>query len=61
MYFSNIQNYVLLVKAKLGGGGASKKSTTKGVEYDAMGTKWNKAMWDNMESKNKCWISLKIY
>ena len=39
------------VKAKLGGGGASKKSTTKGVEYDAMGTKWNKAMWDNMESK----------
>ena len=38
------------VKGKLGIG---KKGPggAKGVEYDAMGSKWNKAMWDNMESK----------
>ena len=42
MYFS--------VKGKLGIG---KKGPggAKGVEYDAMGSKWNKAMWDNMESE----------
>ena len=40
-------------KASGGGGGGGKKGSanTKGVEYDAMGTKWNKSMWDNMESK----------
>ena len=38
---------------KASGGGSGKKGSanTKGVEYDAMGTKWNKSMWDNMESK----------
>ena len=31
----------------------SKKGTvaSKGIEHDAMGLKWNKTMWDNMESK----------
>ena len=33
------------------GGGKKGSANTKGVEYDAMGTKWNKSMWDNMESK----------
>ena len=41
---------IFSVKGKLGIG---KKGPggAKGVEYDAMGSKWNKAMWDNMESK----------
>ena len=47
----------LVFKGKLGmpgakkGGGAGPSTPSKGVTYDAMGTKWNKAMWDNMESK----------
>ena len=55
MYFS--------VKGKLGIG---KKGPggAKGVEYDAMGSKWNKAMWDNMESKyynNRLYMSILIF
>ena len=47
----------LVFKGKLGmpgskkGGGAGPSTPSKGVTYDAMGSKWNKAMWDNMESK----------
>ena len=46
-----------MFKGKLGmpgskkGGGAGPSTPSKGVTYDAMGSKWNKAMWDNMESK----------
>ena len=48
--------FLSLIAAKGGkasGGGSGKKGSanTKGVEHDAMGTKWNKSMWDNMESK----------
>jgi hypothetical protein len=32
-------------------GGKKSSGAAKGVGYDAMGSKWNKAMWDNMESK----------
>ena len=53
---TSMYSYIILfcvyfsVKGKLGIG---KKGPggAKGVEYDAMGSKWNKAMWDNMESK----------
>ena len=54
---------IFSVKGKLGIG---KKGPggAKGVEYDAMGSKWNKAMWDNMESKyynNRLYMSILIF
>jgi len=43
----------LATKGKYAVGGKKASSLNKGVEYDAMGSKWNKSMWDNMESKPK--------
>ena len=40
------------IKEKSKTGGKKGTMATKGVEHDAMGMKWNKSMWDNMESKN---------
>ena len=49
-----ISNSLLVaIKGKIGGVSAAGKkgtATSKGVEHDAMGLKWNKSMWDNMES-----------
>ena len=39
------------VAVSLGPGGKKGASASKGIEHDAMGIKWNKSMWDNMESK----------
>ena len=39
------------VKVSDGKGGKKGSEKTRGVEYDAMGSKWNKSMWDNMESE----------
>ena len=39
------------VKVSEGKSGKKSSANTRGVEYDAMGSKWNKSMWDNMESK----------
>jgi len=38
------------VRGKVSTSGKKGAANTKGVEYDAMGVKWNKSMWDNMES-----------
>ena len=43
---------IVAIKEKLKTGGKKGTMATKGVEHDAMGIKWNKSMWDNMESKN---------
>ena len=34
-----------------GKGGKKAQQTTCRGDYDALGSKWNKSMWDNMESK----------
>ena len=41
---------IVAIKGKMSSA-AKKGSIAKGVEHDAMGIKWNKSMWDNMESK----------
>ena len=47
------------VKVSEGKSGKKGSDKTRAVEYDAMGSKWNKSMWDNMESE--CRFNIKFH